>query len=48
MPRFFNSNKAAASDMAVVNTRRPGTVQGFIVPVSRGDLGNFIVHPTSG
>jgi hypothetical protein len=48
MARFFKSNKAAASDLAIVNSRRPGTVQGFIVPVSRGDLGNFIVHPTSG
>jgi len=34
--------------MAVINTRRPGTVQGFIVPVSRGDFRNFTVHPTSG
>ncbi|MEO0916643.1 MAG: hypothetical protein AAFY31_06620 [Pseudomonadota bacterium] len=48
MARFTKSNKVAARDMAVVNTRRPGTVKGFIVPVSRGDLGNFIVHPTSG
>lgn len=48
MARFNNSNKAAARDMAVVNSRRPGTVQGFIIPVSRRDLVTVIVHPTSG
>jgi hypothetical protein len=48
MARFFKSNKAAASDMAIVNSRRPGTVQGFFAPVSRRDLGNSIFHPTSG
>lgn len=48
MARFANSNRAAARDAAVINARRPGTVQGFIVPVTRRDLGNFTVHPTSG
>jgi len=48
MSRFTKSNRVAAEEMAVVNARRPGTVQGFIVPVSRRDFGNFIVHPTSG
>ena len=48
MARFTNSNRIAARDMAVINTRRPGTVQGFIVPVSRRDFENFTVHPTSG
>jgi hypothetical protein len=38
MARFSNSNKTAANDAAVINTRRPGTVQGFIVPVSRRDI----------
>ncbi|MEM8801757.1 MAG: hypothetical protein AAGF55_04410 [Pseudomonadota bacterium] len=48
MARFTKSNKAAAKDMAIIDARRPGIVQGFIVPVSRGDLGNFFIHPTSG
>ena len=48
MARFSNSNRSAACDMAVINTRRPGTVQGFVVPVSRRAFENFTVHPTSG
>ncbi len=48
MARFTNSNQTAARDMAVVNNRRRGTVQDFIVPVSRRDFENFTVHPTSG
>lgn len=48
MPRFTKSNIAAANDAAVINTRRPGTVQGFIMPVTRREFENFTVHPTSG
>ncbi len=48
MARFTKSNNAAAQHAAVINTRRPGTVQGFIIPVSRRDFENFTVHPTSG
>lgn len=48
MARFSNSNRIAAQEMAVINNRRPGTVQGFIVPVSRRAFDNFTVHPTSG
>lgn len=48
MARFANSNRIAARDMGVINTRRPGTVQGFIVPVTRRHFDNFTVHPTSG
>ncbi len=48
MARFANSNQAADRDIAVINARRPGIVQGFIVPVSRREFPNFTVHPTSG
>ena len=48
MARFTKSNTKAAHDAAVINARRPGIVQGFIVPVSRRDFENFTVHPTSG
>ena len=48
MARFANSNRIAARDMAVINSRRPGTVQGFIIPSTRRDFENFTVHPTSG
>ena len=48
MASFTKSNIAAVKDVAAINTRRPGTVQGFIVPVLRRDLENFTVHPTSG
>ncbi|MEM7778387.1 MAG: hypothetical protein AAF732_22630 [Pseudomonadota bacterium] len=47
MARFTKSNRAAAEDMAVVNIHRPGTVQGFVVPVSRREFHNFVCHPTS-
>ena len=48
MARFANSNRIAAEAAAVVDLRRPGIVQGGLVPVSRRPIDNLVFFPTSG
>lgn len=48
MARFNKSNRAAEEDLAVINARRPGLVQGPSDPVSRRDFEHLVFHPTSG
>ena len=48
MARFTNSNRVAAEEARVIDTRRPGMVQGGLVPVSRRPIDNLVFSPTSG